>query len=156
MPTPAVPAIADPISTGLDGLLKLLTKQAHGLHRTDLNALVVILDTTRRREAISPVQLAHALHLSASATTAVPDRLEDAGHVERDQGPSDRRKIQLLMPDTAIRLSERFFRRLGAELSQAWATFHRRRARASIARVPDRQHRGHETVRSRPLAKVTR
>jgi hypothetical protein len=27
------------------------------------------------------------------------------------------------MPDTAIQLSERFFRRLGAELSQAWATF---------------------------------
>lgn len=97
--------------------------EAHGLHRTDLNALVVIMDTTRRGETISPGQLARALHLSASATTTVLDRLEDAGHIERDRSPSDRRRIQLLMPDKAVRLGEKFFRPLGVAFSRAWSDF---------------------------------
>jgi len=106
--------------------------EAHGLHRTDLNALVVIMDARRRGEAISPGQLARALHLSASATTAVLDRLEHAGHVERDRSPSDRRRIQLVMPDSALLVGEQFFRPLGVELSRAWERFDQRE-RATIA-----------------------
>ena len=96
---------------------------AHHLHRTDLNALVVIMDATRGGDAISPSQLARALHLSASATTAVLDRLEQAGHVERDRSADDRRRIRLLMPDSALRVGEQFFRPLGIEMSRAWAGF---------------------------------
>lgn len=97
--------------------------EAHDLHRTDLNALVVIMDARRRGEVISPGQLARALHLSASATTAVLDRLERAGHVERDRSPADRRRVELLMPTSAQRVGEQFFRPLGTELSLAWAAF---------------------------------
>ena len=45
--------------------------ETHGLHRTDLNALVVIMESNRTGTPVSPTQLARALHMSASATTAV-------------------------------------------------------------------------------------
>jgi DNA-binding MarR family transcriptional regulator len=95
--------------------------QRHGLHRTDLNALVVIMDAARRGTPISPGRLAEALHLSASATTAVLDRLEVAGHVRRDRHPTDRRKIALIITDHARRLGRDFFLPLDRELAKAWA-----------------------------------
>lgn len=97
--------------------------EAHGLHRTDLNAMVVIMDAARRGERISPGELARALHLSASATTAVLDRLEEAGHVHRDRSAHDRRRIHLDLPASTLRLGEQLFRPLGVELSRAWAVF---------------------------------
>ena len=118
---------------GLGRLLRQLTVETdrfaevfgetHGMHRTDLNALVVIMDSSRRGEPISPTQLARALHLSASATTAVLDRLEGAGHVYRDRDPSDRRRVGLLVADQALRVGEQFFTPLGTEMSRVWATF---------------------------------
>jgi DNA-binding MarR family transcriptional regulator len=95
--------------------------EAHGMHRTDLNALVVIMDSARQDEPMSPTSLARALHLSASATTAVLDRLEAAGHVVRAPHPSDRRRVGLTMADTAIELGGQFFRPLADELKAAWA-----------------------------------
>lgn len=97
--------------------------QANRLHRTDMNALVVIMEATRRGEPISPGQLARALHLSASATTALLDRLEQSGHVTRYRDPGDRRRVELLMPEGSMREGEQFFRPLGAEYSRAWARF---------------------------------
>jgi DNA-binding MarR family transcriptional regulator len=106
---------------------------AHGLHRTDLNALVVVMDAARRGESISPGQLARALHLSASATTAVLDRLAAAGHIRRDRDQADRRRIGLLVSEEALRLGEQFFRPLAVELSRAWTGFDAEQ-RAVIAR----------------------
>ncbi|MFL6123176.1 MarR family winged helix-turn-helix transcriptional regulator [Actinophytocola sp.] len=97
--------------------------EAHGLHRTDLNALVVIMAATRRGRQISPGQLARALHLSASATTTVLDRLEIAGYVERDRSSDDRRRVELRMSDRIVRMGEQYFRPLGVEVSRAWARF---------------------------------
>ncbi len=97
--------------------------EAHGLHRTDLDALVVIMDSNRRGEPVSPTVLARALHLSASATTAVLDRLEAAGHVLRGPDPSDRRKVGLTMAPTATELGEQFFRPLANELTATWTEF---------------------------------
>lgn len=97
--------------------------ETHGLHRTDLNALVVIMDSATRGETITPGRLARALHLSASATTAVLNRLEAAGHVVRDRDPGDRRRVGLVMAERATRLGHEFFRPLGAELSRAWVEF---------------------------------
>jgi DNA-binding MarR family transcriptional regulator len=93
---------------------------AHGLHRTDMNALVLVMEATRRGESISPSELARALSLSASATTAVLDRLADAGHIRRDRHQADRRRVELLVSEEAMRVAERFFRPLGHELSHAW------------------------------------
>ena len=107
--------------------------EAHGMHRTDLNALVVIMDSARRGDPVSPTSLARALHLSASATTAVLDRLEASGHVVRGPDPSDRRKVGLSMADTALELGEQFFRPLANELKATWTEF-TETERATIAR----------------------
>jgi predicted transcriptional regulator len=97
--------------------------EAHGLHRTDLNALVVIMDAQRRGTSVSAGELARALHLSASATTAVLDRLEAAGHVQRARSGHDRRRIGLLMPEDTTRLGNQLFQPLGEELSRAWVSY---------------------------------
>lgn len=97
--------------------------EAHGLYRTDLNALVVIMDAVNRDDAISPGELAQALHLSPSATTAVLDRLANAGHVERRRSATDGRRTELRLPEATLRLGEELFRPLGAELGRVWASF---------------------------------
>jgi DNA-binding MarR family transcriptional regulator len=107
--------------------------EAHGLHRTDLNALVVIMESNRRGEAISPTLLARALHLSASATTAVLDRLEASGHVHRDRDPSDRRRVGLVVAEQARRVGEQFFGPLAREMAHVWTPF-TAEERATIAR----------------------
>jgi DNA-binding MarR family transcriptional regulator len=95
--------------------------ETHGMHRTDLNALTVIMDAALRGDPMSPGRLAEALHLSASATTAVLDRLEAAGHVRRDRHPSDRRRVALEIAEHAMELGRRFFTPLDAELAGAWS-----------------------------------
>lgn len=94
--------------------------EAHGLHRTDLNALAVIMDAAKMGAPMSPSRLADALHLSASATTSVLDRLERAGHLYRDRSATDRRKVELRMHDQARRIGAEFFLPLGESLSAAW------------------------------------
>ena len=97
--------------------------EAHGMHRTDVNALIVIMDSHRRGEPVSPTSLARALQLSAPATTALLNRLEAAGHVTRDRDPADRRRVGLAMASTAMALGEQFFRPLADELSRAWSDY---------------------------------
>lgn len=50
---------------------------------------------------MSPGELATAVGLSAPATTALLDRLVDAGHVERSTHPVDRRRTVLTVTDAA-------------------------------------------------------
>ncbi|NUR84184.1 MAG: MarR family transcriptional regulator [Nonomuraea sp.] len=94
----------------------------HRLHRTDLNALVVILDAFNEGRALSPGELGAALALSPPATTALVDRLEGAGHVERRRSATDRRKVEVVMNEQAVRLAGQFFAPLGAHLSAAIST----------------------------------
>ncbi|PRX44551.1 MarR family protein [Prauserella shujinwangii] len=98
-------------------------RTAHHLHRTDLNALTVIMDATLGGRSLSPGELAEALHLSASATTALLDRLEAAGHVVRDRSGEDRRRIELRIREPARELGRRFFGPLGTELAREWSGF---------------------------------
>jgi DNA-binding MarR family transcriptional regulator len=93
------------------------------MHRTDLNALAVIMDARWGREPMSPTRLAEALHLSASATTSVLDRLEASGHVERVRNPHDRRKVELHVQTKALDLGRDFFEPLDAAFTRAWQQF---------------------------------
>ncbi|MFI9815053.1 MarR family winged helix-turn-helix transcriptional regulator [Saccharothrix variisporea] len=95
----------------------------HGLHRTDMNALVLIMDADRRGTPLSPGRLAEAMHLSASATTSVLDRLESSGHVERARSTTDRRKVELRVHDKALDLGRRFFAPLNSAYTAAWEAF---------------------------------
>ncbi|MFC5829890.1 MarR family winged helix-turn-helix transcriptional regulator [Nonomuraea insulae] len=95
----------------------------HGLHRTDLNALVVILDAAREGRPLTPGGLGGALNLSPPATTALIDRLEQAGHVERRRSETDRRKIEVVLNEQAAELARSFFAPLGRHLTAAIEAF---------------------------------
>jgi DNA-binding MarR family transcriptional regulator len=95
----------------------------HGLHRTDLNALVAILDAGHAGRPLTPGGLGGALNLSPPAITALIDRLERAGHVERRRSAADRRKVEVVMNEQAARLAREFFAPLGRHLSEAIGAF---------------------------------
>nr|WP_307831893.1 MarR family transcriptional regulator [Prauserella cavernicola] len=101
-----------------------ILRQSHRMHRTDLNALAVIMDATRTQgHAPSPGELAEALHLSASATTSLLDRLESAGHVHRTRSAADRRRVELHVEDQALELARGLFTPLGEEFARTWTEF---------------------------------
>lgn len=93
------------------------------MHRTDLNALALIMDARWGDEPMSPGRLAEKMHLSASATTSVLDRLEASGHVHRTRSTRDRRKVELHVHDKALDLGRTFFAPLDAALTRAWEEF---------------------------------
>lgn len=72
-----------------------------GLHRTDMHALLAVVNAAREGRTISPGELARAVGLTPSATTTVIDRLERSGHVERAPHPADRRRSVLTPTDSA-------------------------------------------------------
>ncbi|RJK95387.1 MarR family winged helix-turn-helix transcriptional regulator [Vallicoccus soli] len=94
---------------------------AHGLHRTDLDALVHVMDAERAGEPLSPGQLARRLGLSAPATTALVDRLERSGHLRRRRHPEDRRRVVLEMQDKARDAGRAMFGPLGAGVRERFA-----------------------------------
>lgn len=93
---------------------------ARGLHRSDLEALQVLV---RARESGDPLVtaggLARALSLSPSATTALVDRLERAGHVRRAPDEHDRRRVGLEMTETAGAEARALFGPLAASMLDA-------------------------------------
>ena len=95
----------------------------HGLHRTDVNALALILAAARRGDPMSPTALARELRLSPSATTALIDRLEALGHVERTRPAGDRRRVALEVPEAALEEGRRMFVPLAAAFASAWTGF---------------------------------
>ncbi|MEV0383623.1 MarR family transcriptional regulator [Nonomuraea sp. NPDC050643] len=95
----------------------------HGLHRTDLNALVVILDADRVGRPLTPGALGIALHLSPPATTALINRLEQAGHVERRRSTTDRRKVEVVLNEQAAQLARHFFTPLARHLTKVIDAF---------------------------------
>ena len=95
----------------------------HGLHRTDVNALALILDAARRGDPMSPTALSRKLRLSPSATTALIDRLEALGHVERTRPAGDRRRVALEVPEAALEEGRRMFVPLAEAFAAAWTGF---------------------------------
>lgn len=95
----------------------------HGLGRTDMNALAFVLDAAGRGEPISPSRLAARLGLSPSATTALIDRLEASGHLERRRDPDDRRRVTLVMSEAALVDGRRMFVPLAEVFADSWRGF---------------------------------
>lgn len=69
----------------------------HHMHRTDLSAISMVMDG----DGASPKEISAALRLSPSATSAMLDRLERAGHVERRRSETDRRGVEVQVTDSA-------------------------------------------------------
>ncbi|MDX6740347.1 MarR family winged helix-turn-helix transcriptional regulator [Actinocorallia sp. A-T 12471] len=91
----------------------------HRVHRTDLSALSVIMRAVREGVPLTPRRLGEALRLSPPATTALLDRLERAGHIERHREPGDRRLVHLAATDTAHTTGRRMFGPLARHIEEA-------------------------------------
>ncbi|MGW4527997.1 MarR family winged helix-turn-helix transcriptional regulator [Amycolatopsis sp. NPDC004378] len=87
--------------------------RAHGLGRSDLNAIMWISEGTRSGQSMTVGELAGRLGLGAPATTGLVDRLEKVGHVRRQRDPQDRRRVTIVMTPQALRLATEFFIPLG-------------------------------------------
>jgi DNA-binding MarR family transcriptional regulator len=93
--------------------------QRHGLNRTDVRALVAVMDAARRGEALTAGALGSAVDLSSASVTALVDRLERAGHVRRVRDDEDRRRVSLEMTDTAMAAGAAYFGGLQRDLVAA-------------------------------------
>ncbi|EFQ83804.1 transcriptional regulator, MarR family [Aeromicrobium marinum DSM 15272] len=89
----------------------------HTMHRSDLTALAHVMDG----HEVTPKDVSEALGLSASATSALLDRLERAGHVTRSRSTVDRRSIHLEVTDTAREVGSSIFTPLAMHVRQVLA-----------------------------------
>jgi DNA-binding MarR family transcriptional regulator len=74
----------------------------HGLHPTDMRALVAIMDAARSGQVMSPGRLGEELGLTSASVTALLDRLEQAGHIHRIRDQHDRRRVTLEIDQQAL------------------------------------------------------
>lgn len=93
------------------------------LSRTDLTAMGVISDGARDGRTLTPGALAQELHLSASAITALLDRLERVGHVSRGRDGTDRRKVVIEITPSAAEVSAEAFRPLSEAIRESLAGY---------------------------------
>ena len=82
---------------------------AQGLSRTDVRALIALLDRERAGEPASPTWLAGELGLTTASVTVLLDRLERAGHVRRRARSDDRRRVDVTVEDSAKQIGWSFF-----------------------------------------------
>lgn len=81
----------------------------HGLHPTDLRALIHLLDADRAGLKATPGWLGGRLEMASPAVTALVDRLARLGLVRRTPDPSDRRRVLLEVDESAVALGWSFF-----------------------------------------------
>ena len=117
----------------MDALLRRYTAEAeeigrvfcelHGVHRTDMQALLMIMEADTAGVPLTPVDLARQLGLSTGATSAAVDRLERAGHVRRSRESNDRRRVHLHYTEHGMELGRAFFMPLGKRTAQVRAGY---------------------------------
>lgn len=97
--------------------------QAQGLHLTDVQALIAILDADPDEGPMTPGRLRRQLNLTSGAMTACVDRLERAGHVRRVRAVDDRRVVHLHYAPAARGLARDYFRPLARSTETARGHF---------------------------------
>ncbi len=95
----------------------------HGLNRTDVRAMIAIMDADHAGQPMTPGTLGAAVQLSSASVTALLDRLERAGHVRRVRDSEDRRRVGLELTESALAASEAFFGGLHRELVATLSTY---------------------------------
>lgn len=91
------------------GLHSARFAQRHGMHPTDVRALIALMDAARAGEEMTAGRLGAELGLNSAGTTALIDRLERAGHVRRTRGREDRRRVVVEVDERAVELGQAFF-----------------------------------------------
>jgi len=97
--------------------------ERNGMHPTDLQALLAVMQAEAAGAPLTPGRLGEHLGLSSGATTAVVDRLERADHVRRERDDRDRRRITLHYGAAATAVGGAFFGSLGARIERVLAGF---------------------------------
>lgn len=96
--------------------------QDQGLHTTDVQALIAILDAPPDT-MVTPGRLRERLQLTSGAVTACLDRLERAGHVRRVRDERDRRVVHLHYAGQGRDLARAYFRPLAQATNAAMRRF---------------------------------
>ncbi|WP_443049175.1 MarR family transcriptional regulator [Streptomyces sp. NBC_00316] len=91
------------------GLRQAEFANLHGMHPTDVRALICLLDAERAGTDATAGWLGTQLGLNSAGTTAVIDRLERLGHLTRTRDPRDRRRVLLAVDPRAVELGRSFF-----------------------------------------------
>ncbi|MET7856323.1 MarR family transcriptional regulator [Streptomyces sp. NPDC005318] len=91
------------------GLRQAEFASLHGMHPTDVRALICLLDAERAGTDATAGRLGTQLGLNSAGTTAVIDRLERLGHLTRTRDPRDRRRVLLAVDPRAVELGRSFF-----------------------------------------------
>lgn len=114
--------------------LNLALGRAMGIGANDVWAL----ERLRVEGPLGPVELGHRLGgMRSASATALVDRLEAAGHVERRRHPSDRRRLVVVPTERAGKVGEEAFAPLARGLDEAAADL-TAEERAAVARYLDR------------------
>uniref|UniRef100_A0AAU2VZU1 MarR family winged helix-turn-helix transcriptional regulator n=1 Tax=Streptomyces sp. NBC_00008 TaxID=2903610 RepID=A0AAU2VZU1_9ACTN len=76
----------------------------HGMHPTDVRALICLLDAGRDGTEVTAGRLGAELGLNSAGTTSLIDRLERLGHLTRTRDARDRRRVLLSVTPQAVEL----------------------------------------------------
>lgn len=98
---------------------------AQGLHPTDVQALIAVLDADRDQEGgpMTPGRLGARMNLTSGAVTACLDRLERTGHIRRVRDSGDRRVVHIHYAQAGREAAREFFRPLARSTDAARALF---------------------------------
>ena len=96
--------------------------EMHGLSANEFHALLHIMVGETTGVVLSAGQLQQRIGLTHSGITHLVDRMIAAGHIRRDNDPTDRRKVILRYEDHGMQVARTFFAQLGAANRQAMAS----------------------------------
>jgi DNA-binding MarR family transcriptional regulator len=95
----------------------------HRMTVSDFRALLHIVVAEEDGVPLTASDVRKRLNVSAGAVTYIVDRLVRAGHVRREQDPSDRRKAILRYSERGHHLAGAYFSPIGATLRDALVAF---------------------------------
>ena len=72
-----------------------------GLNATDLTCLGFVIEAAQAGEPLAAGDLADRARLTTGAVTGVLNRLEKAGYAHRQADPGDRRRVRVVMEESA-------------------------------------------------------
>jgi DNA-binding MarR family transcriptional regulator len=93
-----------------------------GLHTTDLECL----DLIYLKKAVSAGELAAATGLTSGAMTALIDRLDRAGYVERADDPEERRRVLVRLKPVAIAPIKAVYAPIQKRMFRLWSSYSER------------------------------
>src|SRR3954469_3711374 len=112
--------------------------EVHGLNRTDVRALVAIMDAARGGKSLTAGRLGAAVDLSSASVTALLDRLERVGHIRRTRDADDRRRVVLEMSDSAMAAGAQHLGALQRDLAAAMEGYPKEKLPVALRSLEDR------------------